>query len=435
MLPVVALVGRPNVGKSTLFNRLLGEQRAIVHNTPGVTRDRHYGESFWNGVDFTVIDTGGIIPDDPDKINAAIRDHAALAIDEADVILLITDVEEGVHPLDEAVAEMLRRQPKPVIVVANKADTEKKGWGASEFYSLGIEHIFPISSATGSGTGDLLDEVVKRLPERDNTGLPEIPKLAFVGRPNVGKSSIVNALLGNERSIVSDVAGTTRDTINSYFEFNDKPYMLLDTAGLRRKTRVKESVEFFSTVRTDRAIRECDVAIVMLDATLGLEAQDIRILNEGERYNKGLIIAINKWDLIEKETNTLKEYEQAIRRKIPSYSYVPIISTSATSGLRVVKLLDVVERVLEEREKKISTSKLNEFVKRVLKERPLPLVQRRPLKLNYTTQVKAKPPVFLFFMNNPKAIPADYRKYLERQMREEFGFEGVPLTLSFREKN
>ncbi|MFN2374036.1 MAG: ribosome biogenesis GTPase Der, partial [Cyclonatronaceae bacterium] len=329
MLPVVAIVGRPNVGKSTLFNRLIGQRVAIVHDESGVTRDRHYGESFWNGKTFNVIDTGGYVPDNPDVMLAGIREQVHIALEESDVILFLVDVEHGLIDLDTHVADILRKQKKPVIVVANKSDNEERRWNSSSFYSLGFEDLFPVSSVSGMGTGELMDRLVELLPEETPEEDSDYPKLAIIGRPNVGKSSFVNAVLKDERSIVTDIAGTTRDSINSLLEYQEKKYILVDTAGLRRKTRVKENIEFYSTIRTHRAIRESDVVIMVIDATQGLEAQDIRLLAEAEKFNKGIIIAINKWDLVEKETNTFREFELAIKTRLQTLEYIPVVSISA----------------------------------------------------------------------------------------------------------
>jgi GTP-binding protein len=434
VLPSVAIVGRPNVGKSTLFNRLLGERKAIVHDSPGVTRDRHYGKSFWAGREFQVIDTGGWVPDDMDVMIAGIRDQVELALEEADVIVWVVDVSQGIHPLDEAVAELLRRQPKPVVLVANKADNVTAALNHTEFYNLGLPTIIPVSAISGSGTGELLDAVTEYLPETVEEEITAFPKLAIVGRPNVGKSSLVNALLGKNRSIVTDIAGTTRDTINSELEWEGKTYTLLDTAGLRRKARVRESIEFYSTLRTEKAIQECDIAIVVIDAVQGLEAQDIKILTEAERFNKGIILAFNKWDKVEKDENTFFEYEKFVSERWPTFSYIPVISISAINKLRLNKLMALVDTVLEERRKEITTSALNEFIREVLASHPLPEITGSPLKIKYATMVKSNPPVFLFFMNNPEYMPAHYRRFLESRLRERFGFVGVPVTMSFREK-
>ena len=435
MLPVVSIVGRPNVGKSTLFNRLVGQRKAIVHDSSGVTRDRHYGETFWNDRDFRVIDTGGYVPDDPDVMLTGIREQIQLAIDESDVILFVVDVDSGVLDLDKSVALMLRQQKKPVILVANKVDNQDKALYATEFYELGFDEYYTISAISGMGTGDLLDKVVELLPEIElDTDEEKIPKIAIVGRPNVGKSSLVNSLLQNQRSIVSDIAGTTRDSINSVLDIEGKKYLLIDTAGLRKRTKINESVEFYSTIRSFSAIRECDVALLLIDAVQGFESQDIKVLREAEKFNKGIILVLNKWDLVEKDTNSLKEYEKKILQKIPTMNYIPIISVSALTHKRVPKILELVDKVLEERKKSITTSRFNKFLEDILRERPLPMYRGQYLKLKYGTQVKSNPPVFSFFMNKPKELPANYRRFIEGKIREEFGFEGVPVTLVFKEK-
>ncbi|MEX0772055.1 MAG: ribosome biogenesis GTPase Der [Balneolales bacterium] len=435
MLPVVAIVGRPNVGKSTFFNRLIGERQAIVHDQTGVTRDRHYGESYWNNRDFTVIDTGGYLPEKGNVIVDGIREQIELAILEADVIIFLVDVEQGITDLDQAVANILRKQNKPVVVVANKADNTERSWQASEFYKLGYDDIFALSAITGTGTGELLDHLVTLLPEdtkdEENNG---IPKIAIIGRPNVGKSSLVNALLNDERSIVTDIAGTTRDSINSTLTFHNKSYTLVDTAGLRRKSKVAENIEFYSAVRTAKSIRECNVAILLIDAVQGFEAQDLRILREAEKFNKGVIVAINKWDLIEKDTGSVKEYEKKIRDKMPNMGYIPIITISAVSRQRIFKIIEMADIVIEQRHKKISTSGLNKFMERIITDRPLPGAGGKERKIKYVTQVKSNPPVFMFFLNNPEDLPANYRRFIENRMREEFHFTGVPITLIFKEK-
>lgn len=435
MLPVVSIVGRPNVGKSTIFNRLIGERRAIVHDEYGVTRDRHYGESYWNGREFTIIDTGGYLPDDMDVMVVGIREQVHIALEESDVVLFVVDVESGMNTLDKSVANLLRQQEKPVIIITNKADNEVRRLNSSEFYELGFEEIFPISAISGSGTGELLDRVVELLPDVENDEEDEAPKLAFIGRPNVGKSSLVNALLNDERSIVTDIAGTTRDTINSRLNFNGKDYILVDTAGLRKRVKVKENIEFYSTVRTEKAIRECDVAVLILDADRGFEDQDKRVLREAERFNKGLIIVLNKWDLIEdKDTNTVKEFETYIYESVPQFSYVPIVTISALNKKRIHRVIEVADTVLEERQKQISTSELNDYLEDILSSRPLPMKRGKQLKINYMSQVKSNPPVFKFFMNNPQDMPPNYRRFLENKIRDRYKFTGVPITMTFKQK-
>lgn len=435
MLPVVSIVGRPNVGKSTLFNRLIGSRKAIVHDDYGVTRDRHYGETFWNGRDFTIIDTGGYLPDDMNVMVAGIREQVHIALDESDVILFVVDAKDGINTLDKSVADLLRQQDKPVLLVSNKADNEERRLNSTEFYELGIEELFPVSSINGTGTGELLDRVVELLPESEPEPEIKTPKLAFIGRPNVGKSSLFNAILDDERAIVTNIAGTTRDSINSKLEYAGNEYVLVDTAGLRRRTKVKENVEFYSTVRTERAIRECDVAILLVDAMQGFDAQDKRVLREAEKFNKGLIIVLNKWDLVpEKDTNTVRDFEEYIYSAVPQLSYVPIVTISAMNKQRVHKVIDLAQQVIDERKKEISTSEFNDFLEQMLGAKPLPMKRGRQLKITYATQVKNNPPVFKFFMNSPHDLPPNYRKFIENKIRERFGFTGVPITMVFRQK-
>lgn len=436
MLPVVSIVGRPNVGKSTIFNRLIGKRKAIVHDEYGVTRDRHYGTSYWNDKDFNIIDTGGYLPDDMDVIVTGIREQVHIAIEESDVILFVVDAKFGINTLDKSVAAVLREQNKPVLVVANKADTEARRMNAVEFYELGFDDIYPISAISGTGTGELLDRVVELLPEET----PDIiesstPKIAFVGRPNVGKSSLVNALLNDERSIVTEIAGTTRDSIHSNFSFNNKEYILVDTAGLRKRAKVKENIEFYSTIRTAKAIQECDVAVLLIDAMRGFEDQDKKVLREAEKYNKGLIILLNKWDLVtDKETNTVKEFEEYIYNLIPLMDYIPIMTISATTKQRVHKIMDLVDIVLKNRKQEISTNSFNKFLEEIISQRPIPMKRGRQLKIQYATQVKKNPPVFKFFMNSPEDLPPNYRRYIENKIREKYDFTGVPITMVFRQK-
>jgi len=435
MLPTVSIVGRPNVGKSTIFNRFVGERQAIVHDEYGVTRDRHYGDSYWNGVDFNIIDTGGYLPDELDTITVGVREQVLIAIDESDVILFVVDAKTGINMLDESVAQILRRQKKPVLLVANKADNEGRRLEASEFYSLGFDELYSISAISGTGTGELMDRIIELLPDYEPEQQENIPKLAFIGRPNVGKSSLVNALVDDERCIVTDIAGTTRDTINTYLSFNDKEYTLMDTAGLRKRVKVKENIEFYSTVRTEKAIRECDVAVLILDAERGFDAQDKRVLRQAEEYNKGLIIVWNKWDLIDdKDTHTVREFEKVVYEAVPQMDYIPILTISATNKKRIHKVLELCDEVIEERKKQISTSELNDFIEKTLQKRPLPMKRGRELKIQYGSQVKANPPVFKFFMNSPQDLPANYRRYLENQIRETYKFTGVPITMVFKQK-
>lgn len=435
MLPIVSIVGRPNVGKSTLFNRLIGKRKAIVDDFSGVTRDRHYGECFWNNRDFTIIDTGGYVPDDSDVMLAGIREQVMLALEESSVTLFVVDVETGISDLDMSLAQQLRKHGKNILLVVNKADNQQRRWDASEFYSLGFEDIFPISSINGSGTGELLDKLVELLPPEKPFKPSDIPRISVIGKPNVGKSSYVNALLNHDRSIVTDIAGTTRDSIHSELEYKGTQYTLVDTAGLRRSAKVKENIEFYSTVRTIRSIMECDVAVLLIDAGQGFQAQDIRVLSEAERFNKGIIIAVNKWDLLDKDTHTFKKYVEQIKARIPMMDYVPVVSISAKDRKRIYNVLDLAAQVIENRKRKISTSDLNKFIEEMKTERPMPYVRGNQLKLNYATQVKQNPPVFAFFMNKPKELPANYRRFIEHKLRKTYAFEGVPLTMVFKEKS
>jgi GTP-binding protein len=435
MLPVVSIVGRPNVGKSTIFNRLIGSRKAIVDDQYGVTRDRHYGESFWNGREFNVIDTGGYLPNESDVMVKGIREQVHIAIEESDVILFVVDTEAGITSLDEAVSQVLRQQEKPVLLVANKADNEERELNATEFYSLGFKELYPISATSGRGTGDLADRMVELFPEEKDEPKTTIPKLAVVGRPNVGKSSFINALLDDDRCIVTDIPGTTRDSINSKLFYNDKEYILIDTAGLRKKAKVDENIEFYSTVRTNRALKECDIAILMLDAMRGFEAQDKRILREAAKYNKGIVLVLNKWDLVpDKDTNVHKEFEEYVYDRIPMMDYVPIVSASSLNRQRIHKVIDMADRVLKERKKTIKTSPFNNFLKKIFKEKPLPVRRGVPLKIKYGTQVKSNPPVFKFFMNKPEELPDNYRRFIENKIRDEYGFLGVPITMRFEQK-
>jgi len=435
MQPVVSIVGRPNVGKSTIFNRLIGARQAIVDDQYGVTRDRHYGETYWNGREFNVIDTGGYLPEETSVITTGIREQIHIAIEESDVILFVVDTVSGITSLDKSVAGLLREQEKPVLLVPNKADNEERRLNASEFYELGFEELYPISAINGTGTGDLLDKVVDLLPEEEQEHKNSNPKLAVVGRPNVGKSSFVNALLNDERCIVTDIPGTTRDSIDSLLSYEGKEYVLIDTAGLRKRKNIKENVEFYSTVRTDRALRECDIAVIMLDAMQGFEHQDKHILNEAVRFNKGIVLVLNKWDLVpEKNTNLLKEFEEYIYTKVPNMNWIPIVSVSALNKKRIHRVIELADEVLSERRKEISTPDFNDFLQGVMKERPLPFKKGRALKIKYATQVKSAPPVFKFFMNMPSELPPNYRRYLERKIREKYGFKGVPITMTFKLK-
>ncbi|MFQ5570843.1 MAG: ribosome biogenesis GTPase Der [Rhodothermales bacterium] len=435
-MALVAIVGRPNVGKSTLFNRFTESRQAIVHDEPGVTRDRVYGEVDWNGHTFSLVDTGGFVPRSAERFDEAIREQVHIALDEADVVLLIVDVTTGVTDLDEEIAALLRKADRPVLVLANKADNEQRRWETGLFYQLGLGEVYPVSGTNGMGTGDLLDAVVEALPpetaaqERD-----ERLRIAVIGRPNVGKSLLTNALLGEERSIVTDVSGTTRDAIDSVVRYHGQEIVLVDTAGLRKRTKVTENVEFYSTLRTERAIRDCDIAVLLLDATQGLEAQDIKVLKAAEELHKGLIIVVNKWDLVEKETNTARDYQRDIRERLHTLDYVPVLFISALTRQRVSKLLDTALEVARQRSRRIPTSELNEAMQAAIARYHPPTYRGQFVKIKYVTQVRTTPPVFAFFCNHPKGIKESYRRYLENRLRDAFGFEGVPLTLIFKAKS
>lgn len=435
MLPLVAIVGRPNVGKSTLFNRLTERRDAIVDDQAGITRDRVYGTANWNGRDFNVVDTGGYVPESNDRFEAAIREQVDIALMESDALLYVVDVQTGITDLDASLAAILRKYKKPVLIVANKSDDEQRRWMASEFYGLGLGHVFAVSAANGSGTGDLLDELVKVLPPPDSTeqGNEEL-SIAFIGRQNVGKSSLTNKLLRAERSIVSEIAGTTRDALDSFLDYEGRSLRIVDTAGLRRKTKITENVEFYSVLRTERAIQRCDVCVLLVDATVGVHTQDVKVLEVGERMKKGLVIAVNKWDLIEKDTNTARDMEREMREKLKTYSYVPFLFISALTGKRIERVLDAAVKVADERAKRVATSQLNEVVEKAVAAHHPPAYRGNPVKIKYAAQVREDPPVFSFFCNHPKGIKDAYRRFLEKQIREAFGFEGVPLTLVFKAK-
>jgi GTP-binding protein len=433
---IVAIVGRPNVGKSTLFNRIIGERDAIVDPQSGVTRDRHYGEAQWNGKKFTVIDTGGYVPESKDVFEAAIREQVWIAIEEADVIVFVVDGITGVTPLDVEIAKILRQTNKKVVLAVNKIDNEKSEIYTAQFYELGVGEPFPISALHGRKIGDFLDEVVKDLQSVDGEEKNEEDqiKVAIVGQPNVGKSSFVNAVLGENRTIVTDIPGTTRDSIDTQFEYNGNKFLLIDTAGLRKRSKIKESIEFYSAIRALKALQRCDVAVVMLDATCGLERQDLRIIGEAAELKKGIVIAVNKWDLVEKDANTALEYEHALKSRLKVFDYVPVVFISAKTKQRIFKVLDLAKVVHDERAKRIKTSELNKVLFPIVKETPPPAVSGKEIKIKYVTQVKSSPPVFAFFANFPDDIPEHYKRFLENKIRENFSFIGVPLTIIFKRK-
>jgi len=436
MSNIVAIVGRPNVGKSTFFNRLVESRQAIVNETAGVTRDRNYGKSLWNGKEFSVIDTGGYVVNSDDVFEEEIRKQVKLAIEEADVILFVVDVEAGITDLDEAVAHFLRRVKKPVFLVVNKVDNNQRIMDSHEFYALGLgEKLYTISGMNGSGTGDLLDDVVAAFPDVEREIVEEgIPRFAVVGRPNVGKSSFINALTGEDRNIVTDIAGTTRDAINTRYNKYGHDFYLVDTAGLRKKAKVKEDVEFYSVLRSVRAIEEADVCLVLIDATRGIEAQDVSIFNLAIRNKKGVILLVNKWDLMEKDNHSVKEFTETIHERIAPFTDVPIVFMSAMTKQRIFKALEVAVEVYQNKSQKVKTSTLNEVLLEAIEKYPPPSVKGKFVKIKYVTQLPSPTPSFALFANLPQYIKEPYRRYIENQIREHFNFSGVPIQVFFRKK-
>lgn len=433
---IVAIVGRPNVGKSTLFNRLIKKREAIVDSVSGVTRDRNYGKSEWNGQEFSVIDTGGYIKGSDDVFEGEIRKQVELAIDEADVILFIVDVEEGITPMDDTVAKLLRKVKKPVLVVVNKVDSGKRMNDALEFYNLGLGDYFTISGISGSGTGELLDKLIEVFPEKENTKLIDVdlPRFTVVGRPNAGKSSFINALIGEDRYIVTDIAGTTRDSIDTKYNQFGFDFYLVDTAGIRRKSKVKEDLEFYSVMRSIRAIEYCDICVLMVDATRGFESQDQNIFWLAEKNRKGVIILVNKWDLVEKDTMSTKLYEEKIRKEIEPFTNVPIIFTSTLTRQRLLKALEETVKVFENRKKRIATSKFNDVMLKVIESYPPPALKGKYVKIKYCMQLPTPTPQFVFFANLPQYVKEPYKRFLENKIRENFDFSGVPIDIYIREK-
>ena len=434
MANIVAIVGRPNVGKSTLFNRLTDSRKAIVDAQSGVTRDRHYGKCEWNGLEFTIIDTGGYIKGSDDQFEAEIRKQVNLAIEEANVILFVVDVAEGITDDDKVVANMLRKSKKKVFLLANKVDNSMRQGLAGEFYALGLGEVFTISAISGSGSGDLLDEVVEVLDKEAEEEKLDIPKFAIVGRPNVGKSSMVNALLGKERNIVTPIAGTTRDSINTRFTAFNHDFLLIDTAGIRKKSKVEEDLEFYSVMRSIRAIEDCDVALLLIDATLGLEAQDLNIFRLIQNNRKGVVVVVNKWDLVEKNTNSTKEYEEQIREKLAPFKDVPIVFTSAHTKQRVLKAIEIAERVNDNRTKSIKTRELNDVMLPIIEHSPPAALKGKYVKIKFITQLPTHAPTFAFYCNLPQYVSESYIRFLENRLRENFDFEGVPIQLFMRKK-
>jgi GTP-binding protein len=432
---IVAIVGRPNVGKSTLFNRLIEQRKAIVDETAGVTRDRNYGKGQWNGIEFSVIDTGGYVVNSDDIFEAEINKQVHLAIDEADVILFLTDVEAGITDLDDAIAGILRRGKKPVLVAVNKVDNNNRIIDAQEFYSLGLGEIYCISSMTGSGTGDLLDALVANFPaNEENDEEHELPYLSVVGRPNVGKSSFINALIGVERNIVTEIAGTTRDSIHTRYNKFGHDFMIVDTAGLRKKGKVSEDLEFYSVLRSVRTIESSDVCLLMIDATRGVEAQDMNIFNLIVKNKKGVVILVNKWDLIEKDTHSTKKFTEEILERIAPFTDVPILFISAITMQRIHKALETAVEVFERRQQKIKTSELNELIQEAVEAYSPPSVKGKFIKIKYATQLPSPTPSFALFANLPQYIKEPYKRYIENKIRENFNFTGVPIQIYFRQK-
>ncbi|GAB4341969.1 MAG: ribosome biogenesis GTPase Der [Flammeovirgaceae bacterium] len=434
MANIVAIVGRPNVGKSTLFNRLVEMRDAIMDNVSGVTRDRHYGKAEWQNKTFTVIDTGGYVVGSEDIFEGAIREQVEIAIQEASVILFVVDGRDGLTGLDSDFANVLRRSKKPVLVVVNKAETIDLKQGAGEFYEMGFGDVFPISAINGSGTGELLEEVSKYLLDETKEDDQEIPRIAIVGRPNAGKSSLVNALLGKPRTIVTDIPGTTRDAVDAEYNLFGKRFILTDTAGIRRKTRVKENIEFYSILRSINAIEKSDVCVIVVDASLGFDAQDVNILHLAIKNKKGCVIVMNKWDIVEKDHKTAKKIEDEIRSRLNTLSFVPIIFASALTKQRIHKVVEKAVEVFENKKRKIPTSQLNEVMLKEIEKYPPPAERGRIIKIKYITQLPTHNPTFAFFANHPKFILESYERYLENRMRENFNFEGVPIKLVFRDK-
>ncbi|WP_461789490.1 ribosome biogenesis GTPase Der [Pedobacter sp.] len=433
MSNIIAIVGRPNVGKSTLFNRLTESRKAIVDDFSGVTRDRHYGKAEWTNKEFTVIDTGGYVANSEDLFETAIREQVVIAIEEATVIIFMVDVTTGITDLDDEIASLLRKSKKPVYVVVNKVDNTNLELESAVFYSFGLGEIYTISSMTGSGTGDLLDEVVTNfedIEEEEST----LPKITVIGRPNVGKSSLINALMGKDRNIVTPIAGTTRDSIHIHYNQYGHEFMFIDTAGLRKKTKVKENIEFYSVMRTIKALEEADVVMLMLDAQEGLEAQDINIFHLAEKNKKGIVVLVNKWDLIDKNDKTMKAFEEQIKQKLQPFTDVPVLFISVLNKQRIFKAIETALEVHQNRAKKVPTSKLNDVMLPIIEAYPPPATKGKYIKIKYITQINGVAPMFAFFCNLPQYIKEPYKRFLENKLRENFDFSGVPIQIYFRQK-
>ncbi|NQY00777.1 MAG: ribosome biogenesis GTPase Der [Flavobacteriaceae bacterium] len=436
MSTIVAIVGRPNVGKSTLFNRLIKRRDAIVDAVSGVTRDRHYGKSDWNGKEFSLIDTGGYSVGSDDVFEEEIRKQVQLAIDEADMIVFVVDVEDGITPMDEEVANLLRQVNKPLFMAVNKVDNAMRVGNAVEFYNLGLGDYHTISSVNGSGTGDLLDAIAEAIPNHEvaDEASDELPRFAVVGRPNAGKSSFINALIGEDRNIVTDIAGTTRDAIDTKYNRFGFEFNLVDTAGIRKKSKVKEDLEFYSVMRAVRAIEHCDVAIVIVDATRGFEGQDQSIFWLAEKNKKGVVVLINKWDLIEKQTNTMRDIKVQIQQQIAPFTDVPIVFISTLTKQRIYKAIETAVSVFENRKRRVSTSKLNDTMLEIIKQNPPPATKGKYIKIKFCTQLPTRTPQFAFFANLPQYVKEPYKRFVENKLREHFDFSGVPITVYFRQK-
>ncbi|MBR9998132.1 MAG: ribosome biogenesis GTPase Der [Cyclobacteriaceae bacterium] len=435
MAQVVAIVGRPNVGKSTLFNRLVEKKQAIMDDRSGVTRDRHYGLAEWNGRTFTVIDTGGYVTGSVDIFEKAIRNQVEIAIREADFIFFMVDTKTGLIDLDQEFASILRSAGKPVFVIANKSDNHALRLEATEFYALGFDNIYPVSSTNGSGTGELLDDLVNAFePETGDKDEENIPRVSILGRPNVGKSSLLNILLGEERSIVTEIAGTTRDSINSHYNLYGKNFILIDTAGIRKKTKVRDNIEFYSVMRSIKALQDSDVCLIMIDATLGLEGQDMNLISLANRYKKGILLLVNKWDLIEKDTATAQKFKKEVDSKLGPLSFVPILFISALNKQRIFQVVEKSMEIYENRQRKIPTSALNKALLPLIEKYPPPAVKGKYIKIKYITQLPTETPTFAFFCNHPQYIQVPYERYLMNNIREQFDFSGVPIKVIFRNK-